>query len=1376
MTERIRSRRRRDRLHDLVATSMVAIVLAVGAAVLVEAVLLSIGAAVGDAGWHRARIGSWIDARIAALEGTPLFALLAGLLATSRAQGLPGGVARDLVALGFALIPFAWLPARRIGPALIARYDGETLRPPPPDDRGGLRWAGPLGDRQADGWMRLQQWCFDGVGRGSSPWYAPWVLPDVDRRFAIALLTGPNGAGKSHLAEAFGRELDGTIRLEALDGRVARWRLRLGVKLADCLWWRRRRVDDPWDVGYLVDDPAARLRLQQFRPRRATLIIADECEPATLRSCVDMLAAHRADFRHPVRLLIIDVAVPSELGLTWDGAARKWKTAARRETEGWGPITVVDLSGVRFDVPQFRAMAFAQSNAAGERLTLAGVDAEWHSLVSGLDGEPMLLAEAIRHVQAGEATFDDLRRDAQVAEAMVARQLQRPTPMEAPDDYGQRRDLLRERVLTGRAAHREHAIRTVLGMADEEAYRAVMIASFANGASIWRLQQQLSWNVDRLGAGRVAQVLGPMPSAEWVPPIKPAVVADEMLRHHFRAPRGAALSEGSAADITRSVRSAWLANPGGTLRTVARWAARGRRDPFVQMLLRPPSLDELREGDTAAMPLRADLARAFFELAVLHGGEVSAALAALQALTDAELSRTADAVSTLLTHPDVHGLPALLLWLRLQQRCWADADALPQNEAARIAIGWTEQIEHLARQTVVNHSECDAVMEAALHAAADAALPLMARLAIPIAGDEAFRAAVVRLCRRVAAVDRLRPLLARVRTCLAVGLAESATAPGGDADVWTRTLLRHLAVGRLDAGVRLQPTRWVPGTAATDDDVGIPWGAARAFALFTQVHVHDGDVAAAEDAAQRVDRMATAHPDHIGFQRERVRAGCALIELQVRLGNPDGAAALAERLAQVAAAWPTDAEIQQQAATAWAWTTAAGAEWDHAVALRAIDALEPIARARPDDVVVQRAAAEGWRCIARALWSVDACAATNAARRTSAIAARFAEHEAIRQSEAEAWTHIACARAEHDPAGTRQAAEQIAEIGAMFPRHAQVQWAAAVAWRMLAFAHRHGDGSDAAGALRQVVAIAEAFPHHAAIHREAAHAWHVYAGIQMNRADVAATTHAARQAAAIATLFPDDEGIQEASAGAWSRVAFASLDADPAAVPALVRRVDAIAARFVDHASIQQRAAESWRCMAARSKDTDAVATEMAVLRVAHIAQRFPDRPGIQRECAEAWRYLAWGQRFIDSAAAVRAARQATEIGDRQRSDAEIRWEGAEAWSYIASLQRTRDAAASEAAADEVARIAHDFPGHEALQRTAARARAFAVEAAVRTGDVAGVARNLAVLDAMVGMQQTALPTVVLRSNPVFDSVRRERDEAHAMVARWRTEVGPPAR
>lgn len=185
--------------------------------------------------------------------------------------------------------------------ALVARFDGGVMRVDPPHGVGPA--AIPLSAAQQAVWARLHTWCFAGAGDGRSPFWRPWGTPRVEQRLSVATLASGPEAERAQLVEAFSRHLDGSEQLAAVGGALAGLLLRLRVKCNDALWWRARQPSDPWDCGHLIGETMA---LRQFRPRRATLMVADgHLGDAALRAALHTLQAHSAGFYHPVRLLVL---------------------------------------------------------------------------------------------------------------------------------------------------------------------------------------------------------------------------------------------------------------------------------------------------------------------------------------------------------------------------------------------------------------------------------------------------------------------------------------------------------------------------------------------------------------------------------------------------------------------------------------------------------------------------------------------------------------------------------------------------------------------------------------------------------------------------------------------------------------------------------------------------------------------------------------------------------------------------------------------------------------------------------------------------------------------------------------------------------------
>ncbi len=166
---------------------------------------------------------------------------------------------------------------------LLARYDGAALCPPAA--------VGPVPESAEPLLDGLRLWCLDPPAAGS-------VL-------AIATLQGEDAAGLSHLATWLCLERDGSLQLEACSSTTARWRLRLGTKLREALWWRQRQPQDPWDSGHLRDGNPGLQALARFEPRRATLIVAEHLAPATLQLAIRHLEERARLQTLPLRLLVV---------------------------------------------------------------------------------------------------------------------------------------------------------------------------------------------------------------------------------------------------------------------------------------------------------------------------------------------------------------------------------------------------------------------------------------------------------------------------------------------------------------------------------------------------------------------------------------------------------------------------------------------------------------------------------------------------------------------------------------------------------------------------------------------------------------------------------------------------------------------------------------------------------------------------------------------------------------------------------------------------------------------------------------------------------------------------------------------------------------
>lgn len=315
--EQAQARRQSARGREALATIGMALLMATVLALGAEALAQVLGLVAGQPGGHR----GWADALLLgrALGGDPL--------------------PRDLLALAALLFPVCLLPARHIGPTLVACYDNAALRVEPASPLAAQ--AGPESAGQRQAWAGIEAWCLYGAGPGCGAWWRPGALPEVEQRLSVAVLTGGSAQEASRLAEAFSRHIDGSQRLQALGGGLPGLRWRLRIKLDECLWWRPLPTGTPWDAGYLPLSEAALLALQRFSPRRATLIVANGLHPRLLAQALRTLEGRRAAFRHPVRLLVVADA-PERLPLL-QAAALLPRTSGHAALAPRGAVPVFDL-------------------------------------------------------------------------------------------------------------------------------------------------------------------------------------------------------------------------------------------------------------------------------------------------------------------------------------------------------------------------------------------------------------------------------------------------------------------------------------------------------------------------------------------------------------------------------------------------------------------------------------------------------------------------------------------------------------------------------------------------------------------------------------------------------------------------------------------------------------------------------------------------------------------------------------------------------------------------------------------------------------------------------------------------------------------------
>lgn len=194
---------------------------------------------------------------------------------------------------------------------MLARFDSKALRvtlPGQPDLP--VVKATPPGQ-----WAPLQAWCFRGAGDGSSPLWQPMRAPNVELRFSVAVWPDDARQRAPDMVEAFSRHLDGSDQLAARSTWSGRL-LRLRVKAREAAWWRRRRLADPWDCGYALNEPAVREALSRFEPRRATLVVAVAWPADDLIAAITEMAHTSPRYAHPVRWLVVESAASDASGIS----------------------------------------------------------------------------------------------------------------------------------------------------------------------------------------------------------------------------------------------------------------------------------------------------------------------------------------------------------------------------------------------------------------------------------------------------------------------------------------------------------------------------------------------------------------------------------------------------------------------------------------------------------------------------------------------------------------------------------------------------------------------------------------------------------------------------------------------------------------------------------------------------------------------------------------------------------------------------------------------------------------------------------------------------------------------------------------------------
>jgi len=339
---------------------------------------------------------------------------------------LAGGLYHGLFAAGFA----AWLHDR-----FFATFNDDVLRPiqrplafdplwgtaitQDERDAAPIPWIEPRepGERKA-AWDALRSFAFKNAGDGRTSLRGRPAHPDFVP-FLWTIVTGRAGSGKTRMAVEFARALAqrDVLGVEDKERRRARRKLRRGEWVRRAMPHLRRRDSHPWDAGWLLpgrlegpDRRSARTpvderfldRLRGWSPRRPTILLLDDPRPADARRVVEMLLARQANYHFPVRLLIVDQAVPLELSIS------ESQSGDSRYLDGFAGELIALSSAARLTADDVRRMAIGLGMDSGVWRVPGrpGTDAQVEHFLRETRGNALLAELGLRWLKRGRTLHD----------------------------------------------------------------------------------------------------------------------------------------------------------------------------------------------------------------------------------------------------------------------------------------------------------------------------------------------------------------------------------------------------------------------------------------------------------------------------------------------------------------------------------------------------------------------------------------------------------------------------------------------------------------------------------------------------------------------------------------------------------------------------------------------------------------------------------------------------------------------------------------------------------------------------------------------------------------------------------------------------------
>lgn len=1140
---------------------------------------------------------------------------------------------------------------------------------------GALCWIEPAGLR-LDRWRQLHGWAVGAI---------------ESERFSWCVLVGRPGAGKTRAAHELARQLVSgrfDARIDVPDRSTVVGRLReIGRGRAAYLrsLVGRARAADPWDAGELHRTIRGSQPLTNWRPRRPTLLILDDPRPMeasqTVKALLDRVAVDALP--NPVRLLIVDQAIPADL-------------AMYREEPGW----VSEYAGVRppidfsddtyFTVDE---VAYAAKQVLGPPGATALEPHGLAELVEVTGGNPLLVELGLLWIKAGH-------------------------PLERMSSSA---------LLASRAARVVEALEQA-GISDA-AMRAVAAATVCGGAP--RNSFETVFGV----LPRTRRLHGAFPlEKEWLrsgglPPVHPELIGDEFVR---------AIVDNSAATAAQIVDAAWLANPMGTLRTAHRL---GSAEDVLGEVLKagPPAdwpgsrVDLVRAYVEHYVRYGGDFSPVDRVLTYLVPAEAEAELAVFAALLSARGARADGGI--------VCFARALERVLSEPQRLTTPAKIAAVVETAADAVRWGSQrgysdeadrsrVGRIFEQFLARVSDIEAPAESDLtsalmnlEAAVWQAEPLQRDLGRPVfdACAKVFQANPIDR-----ELVRIRALSASGNSDEALALAEQFHADYANDERWGAVVAK--AWGSAVWGVIANPStergraaeriaHRVAGLkgAKTDSQIATEYARISVCAVFLYVRAAENPaLESAEAMARQIDQVAESFSFERSIQLERAKAWRMIAWFHATRDDGSGqerAEELAKYVDTIAQPFPTDADFAIERVQVWRVTTFSYANdtgrRDAARARELAGRVDMIAAAFAEDRVFRIQRLWTWQyCLDASRTIEEADGVTAGIER---IAAAFGDDREMVAGRLRTWERMAWWSAND---GRAERAREIAEfadaLAAPFAGEASIELSLLRIWRHATYAHHlqfKGNASRVQPFVDHADAIASRFPGDEDFVYEQVTVWALLSIAYSWAPEGGGAERAAQIAEYVDTLthpFQSLVRFAHRRTEVWRLVilAFSEIEYGVGATRAmeLAVHVDSIAAPFLGERDFLFAQAESWRHVAsAWSKTGDAQRTRDAVARLDALADALPDDLGIQIERFNAAKQLctAYGQSGIPERAA-RVAERLEQLAGRFSGDPDIdlwvvfAWV-AVGWGY-ARLPGGEGAQDVEAVMEHVDALARRFP------------------------------------------------------------------------------------